>query len=91
MNPRQAGPSGRSQDEFPCPACGASPKDDGSERLRRRQRRRRWSYAEAAFWAVQIPPAVALLPEPVLFRYLIVISIYAIVRNCLTGAQADSP
>jgi hypothetical protein len=34
---------------------------------------------------------VALLPEPVLFRYLIVISIYAIVRNCLTGAQADSP
>jgi hypothetical protein len=53
--------------------------------------RRRLSYGEAAFWTVQIPPAVLLFSQTFLFKYLVVISIYAIVRSCITGAQADTP
>lgn len=55
------------------------------------ERRRKLSYIEAGFWAIQIPPAVFVMPQAILFKYLVFISIYAIVRNCLTGAQADTP
>lgn len=54
------------------------------------QTRRRVSYVEAGFWASQTP-LVFLLPQPTLIKYLSVISIYAIVRTCITGAQADTP
>jgi hypothetical protein len=55
-----------------------------------RKRRRRLSIQEAVFWALQIPPVVILASETFLFKYLTGISIYAIVRQCLVGAQADS-
>lgn len=54
------------------------------------QTRRRASYVEAAFWAAQ-SPLVFILPQTTLIKYLSEISIYAIVRTCITGAQADTP
>lgn len=54
------------------------------------RKRRRLSYGEAAFWLAQTP-LIFILPEPTLIKYLAVLSIYAIVRTCLTGAQADTP
>jgi hypothetical protein len=56
----------------------------------RTRRRRRLSYAEAAFFAVQIPPVLFWLPEQYQIKYLQFISIYAVIRTAIAGAQADS-
>lgn len=53
--------------------------------------RRKLSWAEAAFWAIQIPPAAILLPGPPVFKYLTVVSQWALVRTAIAGAQADTP
>lgn len=66
------------------------PAPGAEERARKTKRRRYISWYEALFFALQIPPVLFWLPQQYQLKYLQFISIYAVIRTAIAGAQADT-